>query len=174
MIRFIVENDFLNWHEPFSYRNYIIPWAAPKTRRPSELTALHLSLQKTRDAEEGCRGGTLPFPRGANVPFLIFGKYLRYLKKSLYVRFMRRKSQIMNSLKRVRPQTPAPPPIPHSHRSTVPAKNWYCLFNFQRHYLFSLFLPKIARVNCAAEDWREKQTSQHSTWPSDTAMWNGV
>jgi hypothetical protein len=30
MIRFIVENDFLNWHEPFSYRDCIIPRAAPK------------------------------------------------------------------------------------------------------------------------------------------------
>jgi hypothetical protein len=76
-----------------------------------------LSLQKTRDAEEGCRGGTLPFPRGANVPFFIFGKYLRYLKKSLHVRFMRRKLQIMNPLKRVLPKKSAPPP---SHTHIVP------------------------------------------------------
>jgi hypothetical protein len=69
-----------------------------------------------------CRGGALPFPRGAKVPFFIFGKYLRYFKKSLHVRFMRRKLQIMNPLKRVLPQKPAPPP-PHTHRSTVPAKN---------------------------------------------------
>ena len=62
--------------------------------------------------KRGCRGGALPFPRWENVPFLIFGKYLRYLKKSLYVRFMRRKLQIMNSLKRVRPQTPAARPSP--------------------------------------------------------------
>jgi hypothetical protein len=69
-----------------------------------------MSLQKIRDAEEGVQGRDIAFPnRGKGALFDIW-EIFEIFKKSLHVRFMRGKLQIMNPLKRVLPQKSAPPP----------------------------------------------------------------
>jgi hypothetical protein len=110
----------------------------PGDHRNWQLCKYH--YKKPGTLERGCRGGhCLSQGGGAKVPFFIFGKYLRYLKKSLHVRFIRRKLQIMNPLIRVRSQKICPPPPRNSDRSNVPAKNLI---------LFSIFRGSLSTKNC--------------------------
>jgi hypothetical protein len=63
-----------------------------------------MSLQKNRDAGEGAQGKALPFQRGGGKSALFdIREIFKIFKKSLHVRFIRRKLQIMNPLKKVLP-----------------------------------------------------------------------
>jgi hypothetical protein len=54
-------------------------------------------ITKKQGRRRGGAGEGIAFPKGGpKMPLLIFRKYLGYLKKSLHVRFMRQKLQIMN------------------------------------------------------------------------------
>jgi hypothetical protein len=101
-----------------------------------------MSLQKTRDAEEGVQGRDIAFPKAGKGALFDIREIFKIYKKSLHVRFMRRKLQIMNPLKRVLPQKSAYPQLTF-HR---PCKKLIMFIQFSAALSLCLFLPKLREL----------------------------
>jgi hypothetical protein len=86
------------------------------------------------------------------VTFLIFGKYLRYLKQIITCSLRQAKITNYEPIEKG-PTSKICPPPPNSDRSTVPAKKLILFIQFSAALSLCLFLPKIARINWAAEHW---------------------
>jgi hypothetical protein len=85
------------------------------------------------------------------VPFLIFGKYLRYLKKIITCSLHVAKITNYEPIKRCpTSKTCPPPPLTSFHR---PWKKLILFIQFSAALSLCLFLPKIVRINWAAEHW---------------------
>jgi hypothetical protein len=100
-------------------------------------------ITKEQGRWRGCRGGHCLFKVDEGALFDI--REIFEIKKSLHVRFIRQKLQIMNPLKRALPQKSPPPPTLTSFQR--PSKKLTLFIQFSAALSVCLFLPKIARIN---------------------------
>jgi hypothetical protein len=82
-----------------------------------------MSLQKTRVAKEGLQGRSIAFPKMGKCALFDIRKIFEIFKKIIICSLHEAKITNYELIKKGPTSNTCRPPIPHSHRSTVAAKN---------------------------------------------------